>query len=101
MSTINRTRGDDYDIVATIKVDGVAIDLADSELKFSYKNADETGKTILGAIGGAIGEVTFSPQTGVDFMVEGVFSFDVQRIAGGKTYTHLQGTLLLNGDITV
>lgn len=96
-----RVRGDDYPFRTTIKVNGEEIDISGSEIKFSYKNAENEPRTILGSIvDGELGVVEFVPQSGIDFVVSGVYEFDVQRVAGGYTYTHLKGTLLLSDDVT-
>ncbi len=99
-TTFSRVRGDDYPITAIIKVDGEAIDLSGSTLTFSYENSDNTVKSITGSTTATIGEVEFIPNSGVDFIVSGVFTFDIQRVAGGYTYTHLKGTLIIDDDVT-
>ncbi len=100
MATKARVRGDDYPILITFSVNGTAIDLQGSVVKFSYKNADEPVKTITGSNTANEGEAEFIPESGVDFMVAGTFTYDVQRFAGGYTYTHEKGTLLLDDDVT-
>ena len=99
--TRTRTRGDDYPILITFNVNGQPIDLTGSVLKFSYENAEQTVLTLTGTNTANIGEAEFIPNSGVDFMVAGVFTYDVQRVAGGYTYTHEKGTLILDGDVTV
>lgn len=100
--TYTRTRGDDYPFGAMIKINGSAIDISSAVIKFSYKNDTEAVKTIIGVptTDGKDGLATFTPATGIDFMVSGIYSFDIQRVEGGFTSTHLQGTLILKGDVT-
>jgi hypothetical protein len=98
--TFSRTRGDSHPIVATIKVDGIAIDLTGSIVKFSYKSDAEVAKTITGTPLATIGEIEFVPSA-TDFQVEGVYTFDIQREANSYISTHLKGVMLLEGDVTV
>jgi hypothetical protein len=100
MSELIRFRGDDYPILASIKVDGEAIDLTGSVVTFSYKNSDEAVKSIVGSQTSNLGEVEFIPLSGVDFQKVGVFAFDIQRVGNGFTYTHLKGTLIIDDDVT-
>ena len=103
MSTIIiRKRGDNYPIVASIKVNGVAIDLTNSSVKFSFKLTDGSGVvTTLQGDNDAdiVGQVSFAP-TELAMDVEGQYYFDIQRVEGGITSTHLSGTMLLQGDVT-
>lgn len=95
-----RIRGDDYPIYIMYKVNGNAIDLTGSILEFSYANANNAVKTIIGTPTEVVGRAEFIPLKGIDFQVAGTFSFDAQRIAGGYTYTHLNGKLILEDDVT-
>ncbi len=99
MSTRTRVRGDNYPIEITFKVNDIAIDIVGAEVKFSYYNADNSVETIDGLITPDTGVAQFVPQ-GTDFQVAGAFTYDVQRIANGYTYTHQKGTLLLDDDVT-
>ncbi len=101
MATKTRIRGDDYPILITFSVNGTPVDLTGSVVKFSYKNADNETRTITGSNTENIGEAEFIPESGVDFMVAGTFVYDIQRFAGGYTYTHEKGTLLIDDDVTV
>ncbi len=101
MSTKTRVRGDDYPIEITFTINNEPIDLTNSVLKFSYKNEENPVKTIIGTPTATVGVAEFIPESGVDFMVAGTFIYDVQRVAGGYTYTHLKGTLLIDDDVTV
>lgn len=99
---IERKRGDNYPIVATIKTNGTPIDITASVVKFSFKLANGTGVTteITGSANvDAIGEVSFAP-TVLQMSVEGQYVFDIQRDEGGVVATHLSGTMLLQGDVT-
>jgi len=98
--TFTRTRGDNHPILATIKVDGAVLDLTGSIIKFSYKNDENSVKTIIGTPLVATGEVEFKP-TNDDLKVEGVFKFDIQREANSYVSTHLKGIMLVEGDVTV
>jgi len=98
--TIARTRGDDYAVPAIISLNGSPIDISGDVVKFSYKSEDVAVKTITGTPTATTGEIEFFPEIGVDFMVAGVFTFDIQRVSGGKTYTHQKGILILDGDVT-
>jgi len=100
MSILTRARGDNYPIQITFKDDNGAVDLSGSVIKFSYKNSTEAVLSITGTNTVNLGEVEFIPSTS-DFLVVGVYSYDVQRVAGGYTTTHLKGTLILDGDVTV
>lgn len=105
MSTvITRKRGDTYPIVANIKVNGASVDLSGSTVKFSFKPSDNTGSvtTINGVLNTeVVGEVSFTP-TALDVGAEGQYLFDVERTdSGGAIATHLSGTLLLQGDVSV
>ena len=99
MGTLIRVRGDNYPVSVTFSVNDVPIDLTGSVLKFSYKNDDEVAKTITGSPTSDVGIAEFIPDVG-DFLVEGTYNYDVQRVAGGYTYTHLKGLLIIEGDIT-
>lgn len=99
-TTRTRVRGDDYPIHINFSVNDSPLDLTGSVLKFSYSNSDNTVQTILGTPTATLGQAEFIPNSGVDFMVEGVFTYDAQRVAGSYTYTHLKGTLIIEGDIT-
>ncbi len=99
MSTRTRVRGDNYPIEITFKVNDEPIDISGAELKFSYYNADNEVKTISGVSQAETGVCKFIPQ-GTDFQVAGTFTYDVQRVDGGYTYTHQKGTLLLDDDVT-
>ncbi len=99
MSTRTRVRGDNYPIEITFKVNDIAIDILGAELKFSYYNKDNAVETITGVAQAETGVAQFVP-TVTDFQVAGTFTYDVQRVAGGYTYTHQKGTLLLDDDVT-
>jgi len=103
MSDFKRTRGDDYPFVFNITINDVVVDISADVLKFSYKNDTEALKTIDGVLltDGTDGKVEFIPNSGVDFMVSGVFDYDVQRISNGYTYTHAKGKLILDEDVTI
>jgi hypothetical protein len=98
--TRTRTRGDDYPIKITFSVNNEPVDLTGSIVKFSYKNENEAVRTITGSNTATTGEAEFIPESGVDFQVDGVFTYDVQRVSGGYTYTHEKGILILDGDVT-
>lgn len=100
-TTRTRIRGDDYPIVVVFKVNRVAIDVSTAVLKFSYKNKDNAVRTIIGTATGTLGEAEFIPESGVDFIIAGMFTYDAQRIADGYTYTHEKGTLIIDDDVTV
>ena len=99
--TFSRTRGDDYPFTFIIKYNGELMDLAGSDITFSYKNDNEPVRSIIAnTSSGGKGEAIFVPTSGVDFMTSGTYTFDVQRVSNGYTYTHLKGTLILEGDVT-
>ena len=100
MTTMTRVRGDNYPLTATITLDDTAFDITDSLVKFSYKNESNEVKTIVGLPTNTVGGVSFIP-TATDFLVTGVFSFDIQRITDAYTYTHVKGTLIIDGDVTL
>lgn len=101
MSTIKRTRGDTYPMTATLKVNGVVVDLTGSAVTFGYiKDGDTASKTIGGVISDAInGVVQFTP-TAEDFTIAGTFKYDIQRVTGTVKTTHLKGQLILEDDVT-
>ena len=99
---ITRVRGDNYPIVVTLKVNGVAIDLTGSVIKLSYKNksGDVTTSQIVGTITDALnGVVEFHPLA-TDFTVAGQYIYDIQREFSGTITTHILETLTLIDDVT-
>lgn len=102
MSDFTRTRGDNYPFIFEITVNNAIVDISADTLKFSYKNDTEALKTIDGILltDGTDGKVKFVPNKNIDFMVSGVFEYDVQRISNGYTYTHARGNLILDEDVT-
>ena len=101
--TFTRTLNDDYPIPSTISLNGERIDITNDIIKFSYKNADNAVKTIVGVpdTDGGIGDVLFFPNTDNDFKVFGIFQYDIERVdSNGYTGTHDSGILLLNGEVT-
>jgi len=99
METLTRIRGDNYPITISFSVNGELVDLTGSTVTFSYKNEDNAIKSIVGTPTANLGEAQFIPDA-TDFLVAGTFTFDVQRVANGYTYTHLKGTLLIQPDVT-
>jgi len=99
METLRRIRGDNYPIEITFSVNDKLVDLTGSTLTFSYKNANNAPKSIVGTPTEKFGTAIFVPSD-TDFLVAGTFDFDVQRVAGGYTYTHLTGILLIKDDVT-
>jgi len=99
--TITRTRGDNYPIEATIKINGVVVNLTGSVLVFSYIKDDEvTPSAIAGVIvSPTAGTVMFTP-TVTDFTKAGTYRYDIQRISGGVVTTHAIDTLILIDDVT-
>ena len=105
MSTIERKRGDNYPIVASIKVNGTPIDISDGGvvIKFSFKLADGSGDvtTVVGVKNAeVVGEVSFTP-TVTEMSVAGHYTYDIQRDDNSVIATHLSGTMLLSDDVTV
>jgi len=98
--TINRKRGDNYPIGATIKINGEAVDLTGSEMKFSFKNSEGLVTTVIGVIDvDAVGVVNFTP-TVEQMAISGQYQFDIQREIDTVVSTHLSGTMLLSDDVT-
>jgi len=96
-----RVRGDNYPMLINFSVNGSGVDLTGSLIKFSYKSEAGVTKTINGTMTEMVGQAEFVPEVDVDFIVAGQYSFDIQRVAGGYTYTHQTGTLLITDDVTV
>ncbi|MDQ1341175.1 MAG: hypothetical protein QG567_2333 [Campylobacterota bacterium] len=99
---ITRVRGDNYPIVVTLKVNGVAIDLTGSVIKLSYKNKNGTDAAyqIAGTITDALnGVVEFRPLA-TDFAIAGQYIYDIQREFFGIITTHILETLILIDDVT-
>jgi len=101
MSTIKRVRGDNYPIEATLKVNGVAVDLTGSTVTFSYlKSGATTAVSISGTITNApAGKVQFLPLS-TDFIEVGTYKYDIQRVASGITTTHVIGQLIIEDDVS-
>jgi hypothetical protein len=100
MSTINRTRGDNYAIIATLKVNGIAVDLTGSTVIFSYaKSGTTTPFLINGSITDATnGVVQFLPSA-TDFQEVGTYRYDIQRVSSGIKTTHVVGQLIIEDDV--
>jgi hypothetical protein len=100
MSTIKRTRGDNYAIIATLKVNGAAIDLTGSTVTFSYvKIGTTTPASIDGLIMDAVnGVVQFLPSV-TDFQEVGTYLYDIQRVSSGIKTTHVVGQLIIEDDV--
>jgi len=98
---ITRVRGDNYPIEATLKVNGTAVNLAGSTVTFSYiKDGSQTSQSIAGVIISAVaGTVQFLP-TVTDFIEDGKYRFDIQRLSSGIKTTHTIGELIIQNDIT-
>ena len=99
---ITRVRGDNYPIVVTLKINGVAIDLTGSVIKLSYKNkrGDVAASQIVGTITNALnGVVEFRPLV-TDFTIAGQYIYDIQREFSGIITTHILETLTLIDDVT-
>jgi hypothetical protein len=101
MSTINRIRGDNYAIIATLKVNGTAVDLTGSTVTFSYvKSGTTTPTSIDGLITDvANGVVQFLPSA-TDFQEVGTYRYDIQRVTGGIKTTHVIGQLSIEDDVS-
>lgn len=96
---ITRVRGDNYPITATIKLNGTIVDLTGAIVTFSYYESTNV-RTIAGTITTpSNGIVTFLPSAS-DFQLVGNFPFDIQRVQGGYTYTHLKGSITITDDVT-
>jgi len=99
--TYSISRGDDYPIPAIISLNGEVVKtLGDDVTTFSYKNKDNTVRSIIGTPTAVDGEIEFFPEIGVDFQVVGTFEYDIQRVRNGRTYTHHIGKLLIGYDVT-
>jgi hypothetical protein len=100
MSTIKRTRGDNYAIIATLKVNGYAVDLTGSTVTFSYvKSGTTTPSSIDGLITDAAnGVVQFLPSV-TDFQEVGTYLYDIQRVSSGIKTTHALGQLIIEDDV--
>jgi hypothetical protein len=100
MSTINRIRGDNYAVIAVLKVNGNAVDLTGSTVTFSYVKTGMTAPaTINGLITNAVkGVVKFLP-TITDFQEVGTYKYDIQRVASGIKTTHAIGELDIEDDV--
>lgn len=99
--SVTRVRGDSYPIDATLKINGVPINLTGSTVRFSYKSRSKLNTvTLNGEISeDIIGKVSFIPGES-DFSISGIYDFDIERDYNGIKTTHLVGTLVLTNDIT-
>lgn len=98
--TFERKRGDDYPLIGYYRMGGVLTDVSGAtSLTFSYE--DEAGS--VRSIEGTqieIGVVEFIPESGADFITKGVYTYDMQRVQDGYTYTHDDGFLHITKDVT-
>lgn len=101
MTIINRVRGDTYPVEATLKINGLPVNLTGAIVNFSYKKVgDPQIKTILGVHDNSTnGIVVFTP-TADDFTIAGTYDFDIERYQDGIKITHIIGRLVLADDIT-
>lgn len=92
---IERTVGNTYRIRATIKVDGVAVDITGDTLTFEYGDGTNPKTVIAGAItDGPNGVVDFIPDA-ADVATAGDYVYVINRDHAGEIATHLRGDFVL------
>ena len=96
-----RVRGDLYPIEATLSINGVAVNLAETTVRFSYvKEGGKIGKSIVGTVIDApLGKVRFQPIVG-DFSEVGAFMFDIEASVAGIPTTYRIDRLKIIDDVS-